>query len=74
MKPRLSDAEYGARQRLYQKRWRAAHPNANKKWRKRNKKRVRDLKRAWRAKPANAKREKAWTRLRKLRARKARGT
>ena len=64
-KKQLSEEEKLQRQRLAQKLWRKAHPNYNKQWRKKNKDRVVELKRQWRADPKNKKREEAWALARK---------
>jgi hypothetical protein len=66
----LSEDERKRRQRAREKLWREAHPNYNKIWRKKNKDRVRDLKREWRSDPKNVKREEAWALARKERREK----
>ena len=62
--PMTEDEKKEAHHRRLMKRWREAHPDYNKKWRAKNRERVRFLKRRWRSDPENVKREKAWAQAR----------
>jgi hypothetical protein len=63
----MAAASAADRLKAYQKRWRTEHPNYGKQWRKRNKKRVRELKQRWRSDPVNVAREKQWALARQRR-------